>query len=301
MLNPPPVFILASPHSQVSLISAMLGQHPRAYAVPELNLFRVGQVVDMFDLLPPPRTHGIIRAVAQLYCGEQTLESAEAARRWLFRRALWSTGEVHRELCRKVAPLRLIDPSGLHSDYRSEAVFERILGVYPDAHFLHLVCHPRTQCEAWLRNPAALWELFAMGALDTSTGRRMPDPQLAWYRRHVAIEQFLSGIPDERKLRLRVEDVLGEPAQHLRDVMDWLGLDDGDGILDAMLHPERSAYSRPGPYGAERGSDASFLAAPHYRRERSQPGSLHGVVPWRPDGKGFLPELVELARSFGYA
>ncbi len=35
----PPVFVLASPHSEVSRISAMLGQHPGIYAVPELNLF----------------------------------------------------------------------------------------------------------------------------------------------------------------------------------------------------------------------------------------------------------------------
>jgi hypothetical protein len=300
MPTPPPVFILASPHSEVSLISAMLGQHPRAYAVPELNLFTVGTLVEMFDFLPSGRTRGLIRALAQLYCGEQTIETAETARRWIFRRLKRPTGEVHQELCRKIGPLRLIDPSGLHSEVRRRDALERILYTYPDAHFLHLVRHPRTQGEAWLRNPVGLGQLFALGSVDVGPRQRSPDPQIDWYRRNAALLEFLSDMPRDRRLRMRVEDILADPRQYLRELTDWLGLDWSEDILEAMLHPERSSYCRPGPFGAEGGGDTSFLASPHYRNQTREPEDLAGALPWRPDGKGFRPELVALAHSFGY-
>lgn len=297
----PPVFILASPHSEVSLISAMLGRHPGAYAVPELNLFTVAKPVELFDLLPGARTHGLIRTVAQLYCGEQTLETAEAARRWIFRRLQLSTAEIHRELCGKVAPLRLIDPSELHTGPQRRNALERIIDTYPDAYFLHLVRHPRTQGEAWLRSPLALGQLFAIGAVDSSARNRIPDPQIDWYRRQSGILQFLSDIPADRKLRMRTEDILSDPTQHLCQLTKWLELDWSDATLAAMLQPENGSYSRPGPYGAEGGSDASFLTSPRFYPELREPKTLKGPLPWRPDGKGFLPELVALASSFGYA
>ena len=300
MSTPPPVFILASPHSKVSLISAMLGQHPGVYALPEINLFAVGRLVEMFDFLSPGQTHGLIRAVAQLYCGEQTLETVEAARRWIFRRLQWPTGEVHRELSRKVAPLQLIDPSSMHCAPHRRIALQRILDTHPDAHFLHLVRHPRAQGEAWLRDPMALGQLFAIGAVDAGARQRMPDPQIDWYRRQAAIMQFLSGISPDRRLRMRAEDVLGDPRRHLRVVTDWLRLDWTEEIFAAMLHPERGSYSRPGPYGAEGGSDVSFLASPHWSPEIQNPENLEGAAPWRPDGKGFMPEVIALAHSFGY-
>lgn len=300
MVIPSPVFILASPHSEASRISAMLGQHPGVYAMPELNLLAVGRLVEMFDLLPPVQTHGLIRAVAQLYCGEQTLETAEAARRWIFRRLQRATGEVHQELCRQVAPLRLIDPSGLYSDIQRRASLDRILDFHPDAHFLHLVRHPRTQGEAWLRNPLALGQLFAVGAVDDGPRQRIPDPQIDWYRRNAAIHEFLTDVRHERKLRLRAEDILGEPRRYLRELTDWLGLDWSEEILEGMLHPEQASYSCPGPHGAEGGCDASFLASPDYSAEHREPGGFTGAVPWRPDGKGFRRDLVALAGTLGY-
>jgi hypothetical protein len=278
----------------------MLGQHPQIYAVPELNLFTVGTLVEMFDCLPSARIQGLVRTLAQLYCGEQTIESAETARRWIFRRLKRPTGEVHQELCRRVGPLRLIDPSGLHSELRRRDALERILDTYPDAHFLHLVRHPRAQGEAWLRNPVGLSQLFAAGSVDVGPRHRTPDPQIDWYRRNAALSQLLSDIPDDRRRRMRVEDILGDPRQRLRELTDWLDLDWSEEILEAMLHPERSPYSRPGPYSAEGGSDTSFLASPHYRRPTREPEDLKGALPWRPDGTGFLPESVALAHSFGY-
>lgn len=296
-----PVFILASPHSKVSLVAAMLGQHPGLYAVPELNLFAADRLVEMQEALAPAHTQGLVRAIAQLYCGEQTLETVEAARRWLYRRVYTGTAEIHQELCRKVAPLRLVDPSGVHGEARRGEDLERILTAYPDACFLHLVRHPRSQAEAWLSSPHALAQLFALDALDASARQTTPDPLIDWYRRNAAIADRLDDIPADRWLRVRLEDLLSVPRSGLRAICDWLGLAWSEPSLEAMLHPERGSYSGLGPYGAEGGGDVDFLRAPRFQLMPRDTRRLKDVVPWRPDGREPRPELMALARAFGYS
>jgi len=90
-----PLFVLAPPRSFTSLISTMLGQHPRMYGFPELNLF-MAETMDEFwrgtdgdgerkSTFWPVMRHGLLRTVAQLYAGEQTIEPASkpsTAWRW---------------------------------------------------------------------------------------------------------------------------------------------------------------------------------------------------------------------------
>src|SRR5215475_14600268 len=87
--EPTPVFILGSPRSFTSLVCGMLGQHPQAYGMPELNLFISDTLKGLLEELTGYRQiqiHGLLRAVSQLYSGEQTLNSVDMARRWLLSR-----------------------------------------------------------------------------------------------------------------------------------------------------------------------------------------------------------------------
>mgnify|MGYP006327808131 CR=1 FL=1 len=43
-----PVFLLAPPRSYTSLINAMLGQHPQCFGLPELCLFNVETLVELW-------------------------------------------------------------------------------------------------------------------------------------------------------------------------------------------------------------------------------------------------------------
>ena len=76
-----PLFILAAPRSFTSLISAMLGQHPQAYGVPELSLFIGKTLKDVTEIrgIRQQISHGILRMVAQVYFGEENLLSLESA------------------------------------------------------------------------------------------------------------------------------------------------------------------------------------------------------------------------------
>jgi hypothetical protein len=87
------------PASFTSLVCAMIGQHSGAYGLPEVNLM----LADFAGGTDPPLfgvasflQHGLIRAVAQLYGGEQTIQTIAMARRWPARRRDRTSGEVYR-------------------------------------------------------------------------------------------------------------------------------------------------------------------------------------------------------------
>ena len=73
-----PLFLLAPPRSYTSVINAMIGQHPQTFGLPELNLFNVTKIKDLWRRVSNEvggdsnRRHGLLRAVAEIYAGEQT-------------------------------------------------------------------------------------------------------------------------------------------------------------------------------------------------------------------------------------
>jgi len=77
-----PLFLLAPPCSFSSLFGAMFGQHSQLYGPPETHLFIVETMAEWWDTCS--RTtfnmeHGLLRAVAQLYFGEETETSIKLA------------------------------------------------------------------------------------------------------------------------------------------------------------------------------------------------------------------------------
>ncbi len=82
--------------------------------------------------------------------------------------------------------------------------------------------------------------------------------------------------------------------------MLWLGKRTDREAIQRMLHPEQSPYAHFGPPAARLGNDMLFLERPELHPMRARPQSLAGALGWRSDGAGFVPEVVELARSLGY-
>lgn len=277
----------------------MLGQHPELYATPELGAFVADRLADLGDRLPEGR-HGLLRTLAQLYTGEQTLESIDTARRWLGRRATWTPEALYQEICRRIAPLILVDRCIHYTDPQRPALLQRLAAAHPDAGYIHLVRHPFAQCRSWLQDPQAIQQLARLGSLDPAADPGTIDPQFDWLRRHAGILAFLQDVPEQHRYRLLAEDLLETPADSLRGLCRWRGIDCSLPTLEAMLHPEHSPYSRPGPYGAEFGFSRTFLQAPGYRHASRPPLSLRQSLPWRQDGKGFVPEVIELAQRLGY-
>lgn len=300
MSVPPPLFILGSPRSFTSLICAMLGQHPEAYGMPELNLFITDTLEQLSERMKGMRQfqmHGLLRTVAQLYAGEQTIASVEMARRWILTRMNKTTGEVYVELCRKVAPLRIVDKSPAYSTKLE--ILNRMRENFPNAYYLHLIRHPRTQGKSIMNIADGLMAILA-NSIDYSTDPPTVDPQLSWYKMQCNILDFLSIIPPQRQMCLRGEEMLSNPRLYFEKICNWLNLSWDDSIYEIMLHPENSPYACLGPYGAQLGNDPNFLKSPGYRASTIKPSHLEGPLPWRPDNKGFMPEVIKMAREFGY-
>jgi len=280
----------------------MLGNHPQAYGVPELNLFIADTLKDVMDyflstLNAPLRLSGLLRTVSQLYAGEQTIESVEMAYRWLSHRLSHSTGEVYWELCDRVAPLRIVDKSPRYTKLPEN--FHRIRKSFPNAHYIHLIRHPRAQGQSFVKlvdSSMAIRKRF----VDLSTKELIRDPQHLWYRAHHNILDFLSTVPASQQMRLRGEDLLNDPRSHFQKICQWLDFAWDESILEAMLRPQDSPYACLGPYGANFGNDPNFMRSPAYRYRPVPYSQLEGSLPWRQDNKGFLRPVIKLAQEFGY-
>jgi hypothetical protein len=296
---PDPLFILAPPRSFTSVVCSMLGQHPQMYGLPEVNLFVAETLGEMWGFYARRRfgRDGLLRAVAQLYAGEQTIQTILLAQRWIQMRLPCDTGTVFRELVEKANGAILVDKSPI-TILRAE-YFQRLRRTFPRARFIHLLRHPRGMGESMLRTFGNAMAL-RMNAVDYSTDPPTIDPQKAWYSLHINILTFLATVPEEQVLRIQGEALLCNPDRHLPRIAEWLGLRTDQAAIEEMKHPERSPFACLGPPNARFGGDPNFLRDPRLKPAKGKPLSLAGPLPWRPDGKGFSREVKDLAHEFGY-
>lgn len=314
---PPPLFILAPPRSFTSIACAMLGQHPQMYGMPETHLLYVETVsarAVRIARVTYPMGDGLLRAIAQLYYGEQSERTVQKARRWLSRRSEVTTDFIFKALADRVFPLIMVDKSPSNVD--SLKVLQRMHSNFPRARFIHLLRHPRGHGESVMRFmdertkhgplPPTHWLIQISSKPPEQAGANEPeglvlDPQVGWYRYHKTICDFLRIIPTDAQIRVRGEDLLAEPDRVLREIVNWIGLRNDASAIEDMKHPERSPYAFLGPPGARYGNDEFFLRDPSFRPGRVGPLRLEGPLGWRNDGKGFSDEVKRLAQEFGYS
>lgn len=308
-MTPEPLFILAPPRSFTSLVSTVVGQHPQAYGLPELNLFMAASMGHFWDGTDadgshkaphwPIMRHGLLRTVAQLYAGEQNIESIQMAYRWIMARRARETGSVFHELCDKIAPLITVEKS---PGYLGKPVYlKRLLEAFPNARFMHLLRHPVGQGESLLKAKGGKLILTLMDSVDYEGEAPMADPQILWHDANVEVLQFLQGVPENNQIRVRGEDFIRDMDATLRSICDWLGLECGERELTAMKRPEDSPFAHVGPINARLGNDINFLESPAIRPGRVKDYDLAAPLSWRPDGQPLRPEVVALAAEFGYA
>ncbi|MBF0373767.1 MAG: sulfotransferase [Alphaproteobacteria bacterium] len=303
-----PLFILAPPRSFTSLVCACVGQHPELLGLPELNLFQADKMEDFWSGREPDgqlrspfwavMRHGMLRTVAQFYSGEQTIQSVNMAERWIKTRRDRTSGEVYRELAEYVAPLRIVEKSPGY--LRGRVNLERLIATFPNARFIHLLRHPRGQCESLMNAKGGQALLFMLGSVDRSGEEPVLDPQILWHDANVRILDFLEDLPPERSIQVRGEAFLNDMDATLARICDWLGVRGDAQAIEAMKHPEDSPFSHVGPINARLGNDINFLNAPALRPGGVTMPTLAGPLDWRPDGASFHPRVAEMAREFGY-
>lgn len=288
-----PLIILAPPRSFSSVVCGMIGQHPQLFGLPELNLFladTLGRTVAFMRGRMPHGQDGLLRLVAELEFGGQSEQQVEQARRWIGERLDWSGSQMLRWAATKAAPCRLVEKSP--STVMRKGALERAAVAASNALFLHLTRHPLSFGDSLLKFAAESADWGRV--IDT----RSLDPEKIWWRAHREILDFLAQIPPERRMQIRGEDILQWPQPYLRQIAQWLGVDDADSVVAEMLHPERSLFAHPGPDNAQGGADPGFLESPALRERKTSTISLMESAPWL--GAGLADPTRELARQFGY-
>ncbi len=280
----------------------MIGQHPMAFGLPEINLF----VDETLDELCKRSTnqrqfliHGLLRTVAELYAGEQSVDAVAMAWRWINRRRHLRTGDIYRELCSKVAPRMLVDKSPTYS--QRVATLERIEREFPAARYLFLTRHPIDQGNSMINAPQGFMQLLASRSLDFNVNPPRVEPQFQWHKTQTGILSFFERIDSARTYVLRGEDLLLQPEAVLDKICAWLGLEWSEEACHCMLHPEDSPFAAMGPIGAPWGNNPGFQRSPKFRRSKKEPAALDRALPWREGDHRLRPEVMELAQSLGYA
>ena len=290
---PPPIIVLGAQSANTALIGAMLGRNSAAFAFPHLNLF----VADTLEALVTEMVshgqthlHGLLRTVAYIYGGEQTIISVGMARRWIMRRLSWPTSQVFDELRRGVAPLRLVDKSAIYS--RDATCLDRILKAMPDAYYVHVIEHPLSPGATigpFKRDPPDARRRRARGAI-SSRG------QLQWLHAQRLISDAMNDVAPERLVLLRMERLLADPQLEISDLCARLDLPIDEITVADMLHPENSPFAGVGPVAANLGDDPAFLRDPRFSPKSML--SLPALSPHR--CKKMLPEVAQVAALYGY-
>lgn len=292
------VIILAPPRSFTTVVSAMLGQHPQLYGLPETHFFTCDSIDEWATLYrKTDRMQGAWRAIAQIIFGEQTMPTVCMARLWLQERSYFTTAEVLRVLGQRVAPKILVEKTPKAAQRLQH--MQRMMREFPRARFLHLLRHPYGQVNSLLeRRLRFLGNGGSKSLLEAA--QDLGDPARFWLTTHQAILHFLRDVPPEQQFCTRGEDLLSAPDEHLREIAHWLGIRSDDDAIEAMKHPERSAFARKGPPNASHGGDEKFFTDPVLRSYSTVTPPLDAQLPWCSGSEVFSEPIRQLARNFGY-
>ena len=269
----------------------MLGQHPEAYGLPELNLFVADKVAGLIrkNEARDHAMHGLLRLLAQLHSNEQTATGVDEARQWLEAKSDWSTAELFTYIREQIDPLMAVEKSSRTA--LQFASLERAFNAAPEASFLHLTRHPRA-------SGLAMLESLDKDIALARSGRQV-DPETLWSRAHENINEFTAGLALAQCMRIRVEDLFEQPEFYLEQIVEWLELDTSPTAIQSMLHPEKSEFACYGPDNANLGADPDFLDAPELAGVSLAAYELAGPLEWSPESE-FSAETQKLAKEMGY-
>ena len=169
----------------------------------------------------------------------------------------------------------------------------RCMGAYPGARYLHLTRHPVSTQRSMLK----LYSQFYFPA-GLPHAERVRQCLLSWYSRHLRIVQALQTLPQAQWMRVRAEDLIGDPRAWLPRILDWLGLSHDDAIIDRMLGTQNWEFSAWDGHIGFGGADPKFLADPALRP--AAPPERDLIDPDWDISDDIRYKIVSLARYLGY-
>jgi hypothetical protein len=259
-----PIFLLAPARSYSTVTLALLAGHPDIYGFPEMLLFGIDTVGGLLNHTGAQqwakarevRLSGILRAVSDLLEASQDSPSIRRAEEWLAKRSCWSPPQVMDYLLSRTYPKIGLEKSP--DTVASDKALDACISHYPRARYIHLTRHPATTIRSMIDNWAAFTNDHDQESLVVSAAS-------TWYKSHLRIMDRLSYLPRQRWLRIRAEDVVGDPVIWLPYILDWLGLQYDNQVIYQMTQTQNWRFAGTGPSGNLFGGDRKFMRSPALR------------------------------------
>ena len=294
------VFILTSPRSYSSLISTMLGMHPECYPMPELNFFiykKIGEFLDKSIVHESYQRHGTLRAVAQIFFGDQTEKSIQQANQFLVSHSNSPTQSFFNLLVSRINPKIPIVKAPIFS---TKVSFLKNLP--SDAHFIHLVRHPVDQYNSMLNlikaryynllneKPSNEKEILIKKIKELFQAH-LKNGYQNWKKEQLNILSFLETKNSQNKYFLKSEDMITDKFSTLKKLCVYLKINSADANINQMVMPEYSPYAFVDQKQNLFGNDPKFLINPKVNLDgKFFSNNLNGI----PDS------LKDIAKSLGY-
>jgi amino acid adenylation domain-containing protein len=284
--NPPAMFILSPPRSGTTLLRIMLAGHRDLFAASELQLLgfsTLAQRAAAYTGRFSGWLDGAIRTVMEV----EGL-SADDAKAYMEGAAAegLTTKQFYRRLQASVEPRILVDKSPSYA--LDPAALRKAEADFDGALYIHLVRDPAAMVHSFERH-----HMDQILYLDEHPFSPRQLGELVWTLSHRNIVEFLDGVPQERRVRLRFEDLVTDPIGRMETLCTSLGLSFDPAVaqpyeaLDAKMVD--GVYPESAPMG-----DPGFLA--HGRIDPSTAVPPNGSGPSTPLGE----PTRELAAAFGY-
>lgn len=289
-----PLMILCPGRSFSSVICSVIGQHPDAFGLPEVNLFShdtVGQLLDSdvpFVGIPGVST-GLRRALSELKYGVQTDESIIEVDKWLRTKRDWTGGQMFKELIELADGRMLVEKSPTNTRGRSA---QRILKTFPNAFYFHIARHPRATCRSQIKAHSSRKEAKMMKEYDN---------QDYWRERHNLGLLVSRQVEPWQYMYLHGEWFFEDPELWLKQICEWVGLSTDKEAIAQMMKPEESPFAVEGPSSARYGNNRGFVENPNLRVGKIKEENLDDPLEWIESGEAyFAQETRLLAYTLGY-
>jgi acyl transferase domain-containing protein/ubiquinone/menaquinone biosynthesis C-methylase UbiE len=219
----PLVFIVSTPRAGSTLLRVMLAGHPQLFSPPELHLLPFSHFGERSDVLKANHQQFLEEGLTKTLCELKGIGADDAkaiTSSWALQNI--SIKSIYQELQSLCPTKLLVDKSPSYA--ADVATLERAESLGANPFYIHLVRHPLAVMESFVRN--RFDKLFSIKEDPWAFAAQL------WHRYNANIDKFLSGIPSERWIRIRYEDLVAQPLTITRELLHRMNLEFDARVLD---------------------------------------------------------------------
>ena len=230
--NPRAIFVLAPPRSGTTLLRVMLAGHPDLFAAAELQLLGFHTLAERSQAFQGKFSlwrEGTLRCLMELHdcdasAAEKRMEEFEARG--------FTTKQLYAELQAAIGDRTLVDKSP--SYVLDPAALEKAERDFAEPLYIHLTRHPAAMVQSFER-----YHMEQVLFLEPHDFAPRQLAELVWRISHENTVRFLEGVPSERRVRIRYEDLVTDPESTLRTCCESLRLAFHPDLVDPYKDMEK--------------------------------------------------------------